>query len=165
MSVSVSPERLYVPRQECPHEDLIVSTCKLERVGLSLFPVPLRSLRPWASPALCELTFPDLGSGSIPADPSPLTSPLLPPQSLDFESQPVHTVVLEALNKFLDPRFADLGTFRDQAIVRVAVTDVDEPPEFRPPSGLLEVQEDAQVGSLVGVVTARDPDAANRPVR
>ncbi|XP_074173320.1 cadherin-22 isoform X2 [Rhinolophus sinicus] len=86
-------------------------------------------------------------------------------KSLDFESQPVHTVVLEALNKFLDPRFADLGTFRDQAIVRVAVTDVDEPPEFRPPSGLLEVQEDAQVGSLVGVVTARDPDAANRPVR
>ncbi|KAM5220672.1 cadherin-22 isoform 3-T6 [Hipposideros larvatus] len=86
-------------------------------------------------------------------------------KSLDFESQPVHTVVLEALNKFVDPRFADLGTFRDQAIVRVAVTDVDEPPEFRPPSGLLEVQEDAQVGSLVGVVTARDPDAANRPVR
>ncbi|KAM7237697.1 hypothetical protein CapIbe_011941 [Capra ibex] len=84
---------------------------------------------------------------------------------LDFESQPVHTVVLEALNKFVDPRFADLGTFRDQAIVRVAVIDVDEPPEFRPPSGLLEVQEDAQVGSLVGVVTARDPDAANRPVR
>ncbi|XP_073930986.1 cadherin-22 isoform X3 [Castor canadensis] len=84
---------------------------------------------------------------------------------LDFESQPVHTVVLEALNKFVDPRFADLGTFRDQAIVRVAVTDVDEPPEFRPPSRLLEVQEDAQVGSLVGVVTARDPDAANRPVR
>ncbi|XP_021094668.1 cadherin-22 isoform X3 [Heterocephalus glaber] len=84
---------------------------------------------------------------------------------LDFESQPVHTVVLEALNKFVDPRFADLGTFRDQAIVRVSVTDVDEPPEFRPPSGLLEVQEDAQVGSLVGVVTARDPDAANRPVR
>lgn len=96
----------------------------------------------------------------------PLTSPLLlPPQRLDFESQPVHTVVLEALNKFVDPRFSDLGTFRDQAIVRVAVTDVDEPPEFRPPSGLLEVQEDAQVGSLVGVVTARDPDAANRPVR
>ncbi|XP_055452235.1 cadherin-22 isoform X1 [Psammomys obesus] len=84
---------------------------------------------------------------------------------LDFESQQVHTVVLEALNKFVDPRFADLGTFRDQAIVRVAVTDVDEPPEFQPPSGLLEVQEDAQVGSLVGVVTARDPDAANRPVR
>lgn len=97
---------------------------------------------------------------------SPPSAPFRPPlQRLDFESQPVHTVVLEALNKFVDPRFADLGTFRDQAIVRVAVIDVDEPPEFQPPSGLLEVQEDAQVGSLVGVVTARDPDAANRPVR
>ncbi|KFO32413.1 Cadherin-22 [Fukomys damarensis] len=62
---------------------------------------------------------------------------------LDFESQPVHTVVLEALNKFVDPRFADLGTFCDQAIVRVSVTDVDEPPEFRPPSGLLELGEAA----------------------
>lgn len=101
-----------------------------------------------------------------PPPPGPsLTGLLCLPQRLDFESQQVHTVVLEALNKFVDPRFADLGTFRDQAIVRVAVTDVDEPPEFRPPSGLLEVQEDAQVGSLVGVVTARDPDAANRPVR
>lgn len=107
----------------------------------------------------------------MPSSPPPptrrpsMTGLLCLPQRLDFESQQVHTVVLEALNKFVDPRFADLGTFRDQAIVRVAVTDVDEPPEFRPPSGLLEVQEDAQVGSLVGVVTARDPDAANRPVR
>ncbi|XP_074067298.1 cadherin-22 isoform X2 [Macrotis lagotis] len=84
---------------------------------------------------------------------------------LDFEAQATHTVVLEALNKFVDPRFVDLGTFKDQAIVRVTVMDVDEPPEFRPPSGLMEVQEDAQIGSIVGVVTALDPDAANRPVR
>nr|XP_056701535.1 cadherin-22 [Euleptes europaea] len=84
---------------------------------------------------------------------------------LDFEGQPVHTVVVEALNKFADPRFADLGTFRDQAMVRVTVLNVDEPPEFQPPHGLMEVPEDALVGSMVGVVTARDPDAANSPVR
>ncbi|XP_053103524.1 cadherin-22 isoform X2 [Hemicordylus capensis] len=84
---------------------------------------------------------------------------------LDFEAQAVHTVVLEALNKFADPRFVDLGAFRDQAIVRVSVLDVDEPPEFQPPDGLMEVPEDALVGSLVGVVTALDPDAANSPVR
>lgn len=77
----------------------------------------------------------------------------------------MHTVVLEALNKFADPRFMDLDTFRDQTIVLVSVLDADEPPEFRPPSGLLEVQEDALVGSLVGVVTAVDPDAASRPIR
>ncbi|KAM6457656.1 cadherin-22 isoform 2-T2 [Liasis olivaceus] len=84
---------------------------------------------------------------------------------LNFEAQAVHTVVLEALNKFADPRFMDLDAFRDQTIVLVSVLDVDEPPEFQPPSGLLEVQEDALVGSLVGVVTAMDPDAASRPVR
>ncbi|XP_030389157.1 cadherin-22 isoform X2 [Gopherus evgoodei] len=84
---------------------------------------------------------------------------------LDYEAKMVHTVVVEALNKFVDPRFVDLGTFRDQTIVRVSVLDVDEPPEFRPPSDLMEVQEDAYVGSVVGVVTALDPDAANNPVR
>ncbi|XP_074868359.1 cadherin-22 [Carettochelys insculpta] len=86
-------------------------------------------------------------------------------EPLDYEAKPFHTVVVEALNKFVDPRFVDLGTFRDQTIVRVSVLDVDEPPEFRPPLKLLEVQEDASVGSLVGTVTALDPDAANNPVR
>ncbi|XP_074825789.1 cadherin-22 isoform X3 [Natator depressus] len=84
---------------------------------------------------------------------------------LDYEAKTVHTVVVEALNKFVDPRFVDLGTFRDQTIVRVSVLDVDEPPEFQPTSDLMEVQEDAYVGSVVGVVTALDPDAANNPVR
>ncbi|KAM6053457.1 cadherin-22 isoform 2-T7 [Theristicus caerulescens] len=84
---------------------------------------------------------------------------------LDYESKKVHTVVVEALNKFVDPRFVDLGTFRDQTIVRVSVLDVDEPPEFRPPSNLMEVQEDAHIGSVVGVVTALDPDTVNHPVR
>lgn len=94
-----------------------------------------------------------------------MANPLLLSQPLDYESKKVHTVVVEALNKFVDPRFVDLGTFRDQTIVRVSVLDVDEPPEFRPPSNLMEVQEDADVGSVVGVVTALDPDTANHPVR
>lgn len=94
-----------------------------------------------------------------------MANPLLLSQPLDYESKKVHTVVVEALNKFVDPRFVDLGTFRDQTIVRVSVLDVDEPPEFRPPSNLMEVQEDAHVGSIVGVVTALDPDTANHPVR
>ncbi|KAF7235806.1 Cadherin-22 [Varanus komodoensis] len=84
---------------------------------------------------------------------------------LDFEARAVHTVVVEALNRFADPRFVDLGAFRDQAILRVSVLDVDEPPEFRPPRSPMEVQEDAPVGTLVGVVTALDPDAASSPVR
>ncbi|XP_061688046.1 cadherin-22 [Syngnathoides biaculeatus] len=85
---------------------------------------------------------------------------------LDFESKRTHNVVVEAVNKHVDPRFVDLGSFRDQTIVRVSVSDVDEPPLFQPVDGaVMEVQEDAKVGALVGVVSARDPDVKNKPVR
>uniref|UniRef100_A0AAV2M8F3 Cadherin domain-containing protein n=1 Tax=Knipowitschia caucasica TaxID=637954 RepID=A0AAV2M8F3_KNICA len=85
---------------------------------------------------------------------------------LDFESKRTHNVVVEAVNKHVDPRFRDLGSFRDQTIVRVSVTDIDEPPAFQPAEvTVLEVQEDAKVGALVGVVSARDPDVVNKPVR
>ncbi|NWS74157.1 CAD22 protein, partial [Crotophaga sulcirostris] len=101
----------------------------------------------------------------VTTDSSTQEAVIMVQKPLDYESKKVHTVVVEALNKFVDPRFVDLGTFRDQTIVRVSVLDVDEPPEFRPPSNLMEVQEDAHIGSVVGVVTALDPDTANRPVR
>uniref|UniRef100_A0A8C7Y9G6 Cadherin-22 n=1 Tax=Oryzias sinensis TaxID=183150 RepID=A0A8C7Y9G6_9TELE len=87
-------------------------------------------------------------------------------KQLDFESKRTHNVVVEAVNKHVDPRFVDLGSFRDQTIVRVSVSDVDEPPIFQPADGTtMEVQEDAKVGALVGVVTARDPDVKNKPIR
>lgn len=74
--------------------------------------------------------------------------------------------MVEAVNKHVDPRFVDLGSFRDQTIVRVSVSDVDEPPIFQPAEGtIMEVQEDMKVGALVGIVTARDPDVKNKPVR
>ncbi|XP_064161567.1 cadherin-22-like [Anguilla rostrata] len=85
---------------------------------------------------------------------------------LDYENKRTHNVVVEAVNKHVDPRFVDLGSFRDQTIVRVTVTDTDEPPVFRPPEGaIMEVQEDARLGALVGIVTAMDPDMENAPVR
>ncbi|XP_057701904.1 cadherin-22-like [Corythoichthys intestinalis] len=85
---------------------------------------------------------------------------------LDFESKRTHNVVVEAVNKHVDPRFVDLGSFRDQTIVRVSVSDVDEPPLFEPADGaVMEVQEDAKVGALVGVVSARDPDVKSKPIR
>ncbi|KAJ8401318.1 hypothetical protein AAFF_G00385490, partial [Aldrovandia affinis] len=85
---------------------------------------------------------------------------------LDFESKRTHNVVVEAVNKHVDPRFVDLGSFRDQTIVLVSVSDTDEPPVFRPAEGaLMEVQEDARLGALVGIVTAMDPDMENAPIR
>lgn len=87
-------------------------------------------------------------------------------QPLDFESKRTHNVVVEAVNKHVDPRFKDLGSFRDQTIVRVSVTDVDEPPIFIPPAGtIMEVQEDARMGVRVGTVIAKDPDMEKVPVR
>ncbi len=87
-------------------------------------------------------------------------------QPLDFENKRSHNVVVEAVNKHVDPRFVDLGSFRDQTIVRVSVSDVDEPPIFIPPTGtIMEVQEDARLGALVGIVTAKDPDMDNVPIR
>uniref|UniRef100_A0A8C2J1H5 Cadherin-22 n=1 Tax=Cyprinus carpio TaxID=7962 RepID=A0A8C2J1H5_CYPCA len=85
---------------------------------------------------------------------------------LDFENKRTHNVVVEAVNKHVDPRFVDLGSFRDQTIVRVSVSDVDEPPIFIPSTGtIMEVQEDARLGALVGIVTAKDPDVDNVPIR
>ncbi|XP_072259906.1 cadherin-22 isoform X2 [Pyxicephalus adspersus] len=86
-------------------------------------------------------------------------------QPLDFETQKEHSLVLEAQNRFVDPRFSDLGTFRDQAIVKVSVLDVDEPPKFHPLSGVIDVPEDAHIGSVVVVITASDPDKVNNSVR
>ncbi|KAL8179811.1 UNVERIFIED_CONTAM: Cadherin-22, partial [Gekko kuhli] len=91
-----------------------------------------------------------LGAFQVTTDSHSQEALLSVQKPLDFEAQPVHTVVVEALNKFADPRFADLGTFRDQAIVRVTLLNVDEPPEFHPPHGPMEVPEDALVGSVVG---------------
>uniref|UniRef100_A0A671WPU5 Cadherin 22 n=1 Tax=Sparus aurata TaxID=8175 RepID=A0A671WPU5_SPAAU len=87
-------------------------------------------------------------------------------KTLDFESKRTHNVVVEAVNKHVDPRFVDLGSFRDQTIVRVSVSDIDEPPIFQPPEGaIIEVKEDTKVGTQVGIVTARDPDEKRKPVR
>ncbi|CAB1354308.1 unnamed protein product, partial [Coregonus sp. 'balchen'] len=69
-------------------------------------------------------------------------------KALDFESKRTHNVVVEAVNKHVDPRFSELGSFRDQTIVRVSVTDTDEPPVFHPAEGaILEVQEDARLAT------------------
>lgn len=74
--------------------------------------------------------------------------------------------MVEAINKHVDPRFVDLGSFRDQTIVRVSVSDIDEPPIFQPAEGaIMEVQEDAKAGALVGTVSARDPDESKKPIR
>ncbi|XP_063779039.1 cadherin-9-like [Pseudophryne corroboree] len=80
---------------------------------------------------------------------------------LDFESHKMHTFEVEAANTYEDPRFTHLRSFKDTAIVKVLLQDVDEAPIFNRPFYVFEVNEDIKEGSIIGHVTARDPDSAN----
>lgn len=63
---------------------------------------------------------------------------------------------------YLDPRFHMSG---DSAMVKISVEDVDEPPVFKHPFYVMEVKEDTQIGTIIGAVSAVDPDANHKPVR
>ncbi|XP_078092181.1 cadherin 22 [Mustelus asterias] len=84
---------------------------------------------------------------------------------LDFETKRTHSLLLEAVNKHVDPQFENLRSFKDWTSVRVMVKDVNEPPEFVLQTNVIDVQEDAHVGSVIGSITARDPDLTNSPIR
>ncbi|XP_059508826.1 cadherin-22-like isoform X2 [Stegostoma tigrinum] len=84
---------------------------------------------------------------------------------LDFETKRIHSLLLEAVNKHVDPQFENLRSFKDWTSVRVMVKDVNEPPVFNSQAKVIDVQEDAHVGSVIGSVTAQDPDITNSPIR
>ncbi|XP_038626326.1 cadherin-10 [Tachyglossus aculeatus] len=84
---------------------------------------------------------------------------------LDYESRRLYTLKIEAENTHVDPRFYYLGPFKDTAIVKISIEDVDEPPVFSRSSYLFEVHEDIEVGTIIGTVMARDPDSASSPIR
>uniref|UniRef100_A0A4W3JPZ9 Cadherin-22 n=1 Tax=Callorhinchus milii TaxID=7868 RepID=A0A4W3JPZ9_CALMI len=84
---------------------------------------------------------------------------------LDFESKRTHSLLLEAVNKHMAPQFENVSSFKDWTSVRVMVKDVDEPPVFTSRTNVIEVQEDARVGSSIGAITARDPDLKHSPIR
>ncbi|KAG7488251.1 hypothetical protein MATL_G00033630 [Megalops atlanticus] len=84
---------------------------------------------------------------------------------LDYESKRVYTLKVEAANTHVDQRFSSLGPFEDMATVKITTQDVDEPPVFSRNPYIIEVHEDTAVGSFIGAVNARDPDAANHPIK
>ncbi|XP_057609464.1 cadherin-8 isoform X3 [Chionomys nivalis] len=84
---------------------------------------------------------------------------------LDFETKKSYTLKVEAANIHIDPRFSGRGPFKDTATVKIVVEDADEPPVFSSPTYLLEVHENAALNSVIGQVTARDPDITSSPIR
>ncbi|KAM8762273.1 cadherin-8 isoform X2 [Acanthopagrus latus] len=82
---------------------------------------------------------------------------------LDFESKRAFTLKVEATNVRSEPSSG--GPFKDSATVKVVVDDSDEPPIFSKPMYLLEVNENAPINTVIGSVTARDPDSSSSVVR
>ncbi|XP_064908664.1 cadherin-9 isoform X2 [Columba livia] len=58
-----------------------------------------------------------------------------------------------------------LGPFRDTAFVKISVEDIDEPPVFSRPWYLIEVDEDAKEGNIIGQVVAQDPDITKNAIK
>ncbi|KAF6356710.1 cadherin 18 [Rhinolophus ferrumequinum] len=84
---------------------------------------------------------------------------------LNYEKKKSYTLNIEGANTHLDFRFSHLGPFKDATMLKIIVGDVDEPPLFSMPSYIMEVYENAKIGTVVGTVLAQDPDSANSIVR
>ncbi|XP_074753962.1 cadherin-9 isoform X5 [Athene noctua] len=86
-------------------------------------------------------------------------------EHLDFENKMLYTLRVEATNTHPDPRFLQLGPFKDMALVKISVEDIDEPPVFSRPWYLMDVDEDAKEGSIIGQVVAQDPDITKNAIK
>lgn len=87
-------------------------------------------------------------------------------QPLDYEKTRSYTLEIQVQNtQTLDTRFLGYLPTKDMATVRIGIEDVDEPPLFERASYVMEVKEDAAMGTAVGSVRAMDPDGYNSPVR
>ncbi|XP_015261788.1 PREDICTED: cadherin-8-like [Gekko japonicus] len=84
---------------------------------------------------------------------------------LDYEAKKSYTLKIEATNVHIDQRFISVGPFKDTATIKIIVEDADEPPVFSSPDYLLEVHENAAIDSVIGQVTARDPDVTSSAIR
>ncbi|KFO71986.1 Cadherin-19 [Cuculus canorus] len=86
-------------------------------------------------------------------------------KTVDYESKRRYSIEAKVVNRYIDDRFLKEGPFEDKTIVKINVEDVDEPPVFTLENYVMEIHEGAVSGSLVGTVTAKDPDNDDRPVR
>ncbi|XP_062404964.1 cadherin-8 [Sardina pilchardus] len=80
---------------------------------------------------------------------------------LDFETQKHYNLTVEATNV----RYGPNGPFKDTTTVRIAVEDADEAPIFTRTAYMMDVKENAPINTIIGSVTARDPDAVGSSIR
>lgn len=84
---------------------------------------------------------------------------------MDYESQRRYSIRAKVVNRYIDEDVLKEEPFEDKTIVKINVEDADEPPVFTLENYVMEIAEGAVSGSLVGTVTARDPDEDDCPVR
>lgn len=90
---------------------------------------------------------------------------LLLKKPLNYEKKKLYSLNIEGVNTHLDSRFSHLGPFKDTTMLKVIVGDVDEAPLFTKSFYEMDVYENADIGTIVGMVTAHDPDSSNSLVR
>lgn len=72
---------------------------------------------------------------------------------------------VRAANRHQDERHLKDGPFEATAILKISVEDADEPPIFTSEEYIMQIFEDDMNNPFVGVVSAKDPDKANSPIR
>ncbi|XP_075069028.1 cadherin-18 [Mixophyes fleayi] len=105
------------------------------------------------------------GVFSISTDKETREGILLLKKPLNYEKKKLYSLNIEGVNTHLDSQFSHLGPFKDTTILKVIVGDVDEAPLFTKPSYEMDVYENANSGTVVGMVTAHDPDSVSSLVR
>ncbi|XP_028290918.1 cadherin-9-like [Gouania willdenowi] len=84
---------------------------------------------------------------------------------LDFERKRQYSLRVQVENIHINPRFYSVGPFKDEATIKIVVEDVDEPPVFERASYIMEVKEDVGKNTVIGSVSASDPDNRHTLVR
>ncbi|XP_077348156.1 cadherin-18 [Lithobates pipiens] len=105
------------------------------------------------------------GVFSISTDKETREGILLLKKPLNYEKKKLYSLNIEGVNTHLDSRFSHLGPFKDTTMLKVIVGDVDEAPLFTKPFYEMDVYENADIGTIVGMVTAYDPDSTSSSVR
>ncbi|XP_060706186.1 cadherin-18-like isoform X1 [Hemiscyllium ocellatum] len=106
-----------------------------------------------------------LGIFTISTDKDTREGVIILKKPLNYEKKKVFSIKIEGENTHIDPRFWNLGPFKDTTTLKIIVGDVDEPPVFSLPSYTMDVTENSKPGTLVGAVTAEDPDSAKNLIR
>ncbi|XP_007933675.1 cadherin-19 [Orycteropus afer afer] len=86
-------------------------------------------------------------------------------KTVDFEQQNHYRIRAKVKNRHVDEQLLKYHTEASTTFIRIQVEDADEPPVFLLPYYVFEIFEGNLYGSVVGMVSAKDPDHRNSPIR